>query len=317
MEQYYGLTAEMYRAVVALVDDRIKEMRLTRQDFDGVVRAQERVEGRMERVEAALERLAQAQARTEERVERLEEGQAALQQGQAAMQAAIRELAEAQARTEERVERLEEGQAALQQGQAAMQAAIRELAEAQARTEERVERLEEGQAAMQAAIRELAEAQARTEERMGRLETAMEKLAQTQAQLSQEIGGLRMDIGYGLEDVARLLLPPYLHKHYGIQLEGPEGEELQPRFFPRKGYLPDEINLYGEGWRNGQRVVVLGEAKAKIGGGVVSDFAKVLERVEPQVEGEVWRVMFGYYIHPSAQPIAKEKKILLIASYQR
>ena len=226
VEQYYGLTAEMYRAVVALVDDRMEEIRLTRQDFDRLEEAQGRVEERMKRVEAALERLAQAQARTEERVGRLEEGQAA------------------------------------------MQAAIQELARVQTR-------------------------------------------------LSQEIGGLREDIGFGLEDVARLLLPPYLHKHYGIQLEGPPGEELQRRFFPMKDRPTEEINLYGEGWRDRQQVVVLGESKARIGGGVVSEFAEVLERVEPLVKGEVWRVMFGYFIHPSAQPVAEKHRILLVASYQR
>ena len=289
MEQYYGLTAEMYRAVVALVDDRMKEVRLTRQDFDQVVEAQRRVEGHMERVEAALERLAQAQARTEERVGRLEEGQVA-------MQAAIQKLAQAQARTEERVGRLEEGQAALQKGQAAMQAAIQKLAQAQARTEERVGQLEEGQVAMQAAI---------------------QKLAQGQDRLSRDIGGLGEDIGFGLEDVARLLLPPYLHKHYGIRLEGEPGSELQRRFFPMKDRPADEIDLYGEGWRDGQHAIVLGESKARIGGGVVKDFADVLERVEPLVEGEVWRIMFGYWIHPSAQPVAEERRILLVASYQR
>ena len=79
----------------------------------------------------------------------------------------------------------------------------------------------------------------------------------------------------------------------------------------------DEINLYGEGWRNGRCAVALGESKARIGGGVVNDFARVLERVEPLVEGEMWRVMFGYWIHPSAQPAAEERRILLVASYQR
>jgi hypothetical protein len=47
------------------------------------------------------------------------------------------------------------------------------------------------------------------------------------------------------------------------------------------------------------------------------DFADTLRSVEPLVEGEVWRVMFGYYIHPSAQPVAEEHRILLVASYQR
>jgi len=34
MSEPSGLTAEMYRAVVTLVDDRMREIRVTRQDFD-------------------------------------------------------------------------------------------------------------------------------------------------------------------------------------------------------------------------------------------------------------------------------------------
>jgi hypothetical protein len=124
-------------------------------------------------------------------------------------------------------------------------------------------------------------------------------------------------IGYGLEDVAQLLLPPYLEKHYGISLEGAPAEELQRRFFPMEDELPVEIDLFGEGQRDGQDVVVLGEAKSRIGGGVVKDFVDVLERVEPLVGGDVWRVMFGYYIHPSAREVAEEYDVILMASYQR
>ena len=162
MEQQHGLTAEMYRAVVALVDDRIAETRVTRQEYDRPVQSQDRVVGRMDRVEVILEQLAQAQAATG------------------------------------------------------------------------------------AQMKELAQAQVRTEARVGGLEAALEQLAQAQA-----------------------------------------------------------------------HVVVLGEARARIGGGVVSDFSKVLKRVEPLVDGEVWRVMFGYYIHPSAKPVAEQNHIVLVASYQR
>lgn len=268
MEQYHGMTAEMYRAVIAVVDERVEAIRVTRQDFNRLNRtvgelakAQARTEERLEELAQAQRDLAQAQVRTEERMEELARAQ--------------RDLAQAQVRTEERVRRLEEGQIALQQGQAVLQ---------------------QGQAAMQMALQRLAEAQARTE---------------------VAVGKLGEDIGFGLEDIARLLLPPYLHKHYGIHLEGPAGEELQRRFFPLPDQPPLEINFYGEGQRDGRKAVVLGEAKSRIGGGVVKDFADVLAQVEPLVEGEVWRVMFGYYIHPSAQPVAQEHQILLVASYQR
>ncbi len=67
----YGLTAELYRAVVSLIDDRMSEIRVVREDFD--------------RLTATVQALAEAQRRTEERVN---------------------ELAEAQRRTEEQVQAL-------------------------------------------------------------------------------------------------------------------------------------------------------------------------------------------------------------------
>jgi len=87
MAQYQGLTAEMYRAVVAIVDDRMKEIRVVRQEFDRLVEAHARTE-------AALNRLSEAQARTEAALNRLSEAQAQTE-------ARVRELAEAQERYQE------------------------------------------------------------------------------------------------------------------------------------------------------------------------------------------------------------------------
>ncbi len=53
----YGLTAELYRAMVSLIDDRMSEIRVVREDF---------------RLTAAVHALAEAQKRTEERLERPE-----------------------------------------------------------------------------------------------------------------------------------------------------------------------------------------------------------------------------------------------------
>jgi len=235
MVQPAGMTAELYKAVVAVVDDRVGEIKVTRRDFDelkGVV--EERVGG----LEQAMERLAQAQARTEERVGGLEQ--------------AMERLAQAQARTD---------------------ASLQELAQAQARTD--------------GALQELA----------------------------RQVGRLSENIGFGLEDVARVVLPDYLAYRHNLQLEGEPGEELRRIFFEVNG-REIEINLYGEGQKDGQKAVVLGESKSRIYGREVSDFAKVLAQVEPLVEGEAVRVMFGFYIHPTALREAREKGILLVASYQ-
>jgi DNA repair exonuclease SbcCD ATPase subunit len=121
MEEFRGLTAEMYQAIVAIVDDRLREVRVTREGF--------------ERLEGAITRLAEAQARTEERVGHLETRMDRVE-------AALERLAEAQARTEARVGRLE--------------AALDRLAEAQARTEAQVGQLAQAQARTEAALQQLA-----------------------------------------------------------------------------------------------------------------------------------------------------------------
>ncbi|MFQ6058561.1 MAG: hypothetical protein ACE5MB_06770 [Anaerolineae bacterium] len=239
MEQIGGLTAEMYRAVVAIVDERVKEIRVTREDFNALR-------------DAVLE-LAQAQARTEARLE---------------------ELAQAQARTEAHLEELAQAQT--------------ELAEAQARTE--------------AQMKELAQAQTRTEEALH--------------QLARQVGTLGENIGFGLEDIARVVLPGYLERHYGLKLEGPLGAELGRKIFDVEGYWV-ELNLYGEGVRDGRKVIVLGEAKSRIHGREVEKFARDVALVEPLMKGEIMRVMFGFYIHPTAMEEAEKRQILLVASYQR
>jgi hypothetical protein len=195
--EFDGLTAEMYRAVTAIVDDRMREIKVTREDFD-------------------------------------------------ALRAVVEELARSQ----------------------------RDLAAAQARTED--------------ALRDLA----------------------------RHVGKLGETIGFGSEDIAHVVLPGYLERHHGIKLEGPLGDELDRKFFITDGW-PVEVNLYGEGLRDGQKVVILGEAKARIGGSEVHKFAQEIKKVEPLVEGEIWRVMFGYRIHPTAREAAQEHHILLVASYQR
>ena len=274
MTEVVGLTAEMYRAVITIVDERVKEIRVTREDFNAL--------------KGAVQELAQAQARTGQWVHELVQAQAPTEQ-------LVHELVQAQARTEQRME---------------------ELAQVQARTEERVGGLER-------AMQELAQAQARAEERVGGLERAMQELAQAQTRteqqmgrLTQQVGALSDSIGYGLEDIAKVVLPGYLQRHFGIRLEGVLGEELNRHFFHING-TDVEINLYGEGERDGQRVVVLGEARSRIFGSDVEKFVHNLAVMDHVLKGEVVRVMFGYFIHPSAEIAARERDILVVASYQR
>ena len=79
-----------------------------------------------------------------------------------------------------------------------------------------------------------------------------------------------------------------------------------------------EVNLYGEAIKDGKKIVVVGEVKSRIYDKDVKRFIKTLEKIESSLKDrEILPLMFGFLIHPSAQQKAKEKKIRLIASYQR
>jgi hypothetical protein len=120
MGEVYGLTAEQYQAIVAIVDDRLEAVRVTREGF--------------ERLETVMARLAEAQARTEERI-----GQVEVRVGR--LEEALARLAEAQARTEARVGQLEEVLARLAEAQARTETRLDQLATAQARTEMALQQL--------------------------------------------------------------------------------------------------------------------------------------------------------------------------------
>jgi len=212
-----GLTPELYDFVVKIVDDRIKTVRVVREEFDRLV--------------AAVEELAKAQRSTEERLGTV----------------------------------IEE---------------VRSLAEAQKRTELR--------------LNELAEAQKRTEDSMRSLSISVSRLSDV--------------IGYGLEDVARVVLPGWLERHLDVDVE-----TLERRFVEVAG-KEVELNLYGEGMRKGKKVTVVGEVMARIYGRDVEEFAS---KVENLTDKNILKVMFGFLIHPTAEKVAKEKDIILVASYMK
>lgn len=208
--EFKGLPPEVYRAIIQIVDDRMKEIKVTREDFD---RLREKVE------------------------------------------------------------------------------------ETAARHEERFDRLDR-------ALAELAEAQKRTEQVVAGLGVAIE-------QTRREVGRLSDRFGFTLEDIARVVLPGYLERHLGVRVE-----RLRRRHFTVNG-AEYEVDLYGVGQRDGTKVTVLGEVKHRIYAREVKGFVRLLARVMPQIKTEVVKVMFGFLVHPSAEAVAKEEGITLVASYER
>jgi hypothetical protein len=177
--------------------------------------------------------------------------------------------------------------------------------------EARIDRLED-------ALIRLAEAQARTEERLERLEASVVRLAEAQARteeallaLTQQVGRLAETIGFTLEDLAREVTPPYLARHYGIQVE-----ELERRFF-RMGDQEIEVDFYGEGRRGDQAMVVVGEVRSRIHGRDVEAAARLASRLTPLLPAPPVTVLFGFVIHPSAREMAGRLDAIVISSSGR
>ena len=236
------------------------------------------------------------------------------------LKATVQELAEAQKRTESRVE---------------------ELAEAQKRTEARVEELAEAQKRTEARVEELAEAQKRTEQRLDSLTMRVEELAIAQKQTQEQINrlvevqerlltkvdfldasltetrkmvaGLSDSVGYGLEDRAIRSLSPLLKERYGLQVKG----KLCRKYLPYQGGS-EEVNIYGEAEREGNPVILVGEAKAHLSIKHIDRFLKQIERLKAlgAIQGEVFPFMVSYSIRPEVESYAQEKSVALFYSYE-
>mgnify|MGYP000344840001 CR=1 FL=1 len=244
-----SITPELYEFIVKVIEDRVKEIKVTREEYDKLEKA-------VRELAEKVKELAEAQKRTEER---------------------LGELVEAQRRTEERLDQL-----ALR---------VDQLAEAQKRTEERLKRL--------------AEAQQRTE-------MAVQRLSEAVSELSRQVGRLSDVVGFGLEDIARVMAPGWFERHMGIYVE-----DLSPRFVTVDG-TEIQINLFGIGKKNAREIVIVGECKSRIYAREVKKFAETLEKIRKAFQGrEVLGFLFGYLVHPSAQEEAKKYNIVVLATYMR
>ncbi len=156
------MTPELYRTVITIVDARMAESKVLREDFDQLQKAVLSLAEAQRRTEERLNALAEAQRRTEERLDALAEAQRRTEER-------LNALAEAQRRTEERLDA---------------------LAEAQRRTEERLNALAEAQRRTEERLDALAEAQRRTEERLERLEATVQALAEAQRRTEEQVQAL-------------------------------------------------------------------------------------------------------------------------------
>ncbi len=220
------------------------------------------------------------------------------------LEVALTRLAEAQARAEERFARLEEAQMRTEES-------MRQLTAAQARTEESMRQLAAAQARTEARIEQLAAAQARTEARVEQLTAAQARTDLAVQALAQQVGRLADTIGFTLEDLAREVTPAYLAQHYNLHVS-----QLD-RHFIRLNGQELELDLYGTGQRDGERVIVVGEVRSRIYGRDVEEAMRRTTRLTPQLSGTPVTVLFGFVIHPSAREVAQRLGAIVISSSGR
>ncbi len=259
---------------------------------------QKNSEIRFEKIEESILKLTEAQKRTEERVNELAEAQKRTEERLGILEQKMAELAEAQRRTEERLGILEEKMA--------------RLAEAQEKTELRMNKLEEKMAELAEAqretektVRELSEAQKKTEKRL-------EKLIGVVEDIKVDVGSISHTVGHSLEDKAILKLPSILKEKFGIELDG----ELKRGFLENEKGVLEEINVFGFGKKNGERIFIIGEGKARFGKGDLKDFLKKIERFG-KIYGKPFPIIITYiFSTKEVEEKVQDLKISYFLSYQ-
>jgi len=169
-----------------------------------------------------------------------------------------------------------------------LKSVVRQLAEAQNRTEHRLEELAVAQ-------RELAVAQKQTE-------IAVTELVVGQKGLRAEIGGLSMDVGYGIEDKMIPHLKQFALHEFGIEVTLVDRRNV---FYPNGKH--DEVNLYVEGKKDGHTQYLIGECKAQPGKKDFDKFSQELKRLQRVLKGEITPFMVGYHFAPEVESYAVEQ----------
>ena len=193
---------------------------------------------------------------------------------------------------------------------AGLSRAVAELAEAQKRSEERLTRLEE-------TVAELAEAQRRTEERVNELaeaqkqtEEALRQLAADHRVTRERLEGISNAVGYTLEDRALRSLPERLRQE-GVEVQG----RLVRKYLHVRG-KERQVNIYGLGKRDGQEVLIMGEAKVRPSRKEVDRFLRLARRLAEEQGREAFLIFVAYDFPPSMEAYLREKGVLPVWSYE-
>jgi chromosome segregation ATPase len=320
------LSPEVKRQIVTLIDKRIKEAHVTKEDFSelkSIVKeiaiaqseladAQKRTEQKVaelseaqkltekriaelteaqKRTEQRLSELAEAQKRTEQRVDALSQKVEQLADAQKLTEERIAELTEAQKRTEQRLSELAEAQKRTEQRVDALSQKVEQLADAQKRTDERVAELAEAQKRTEQRLSELAEAQKRTEQRVDALSQKMEQLAEAQRKTEVELAKLAIEFKEVKIEIGGL------SRSFSYAFENEAYRNLPKVLKEKYGFEiieqilradigGKEINFFGKARKDNLELYIVGESKLRIESDWRMDVFSELEEKVAAVKSE-------------------------------
>jgi hypothetical protein len=143
-------------------------------------------------------------------------------------------------------------------------------------------------------VGELAEAQRRTE-------IELRELVIEHKDTRRQLGGIAQSVGYGLEDKIMPFMPDFVKKNYGMDAEIVERRNI---VYPDGRF--DELNIYVEGGKNGQKVFAVGECKAKPGKKDADKFHEMIKRIGTFLAGEIFPFLVGFGFDPEVENYIRE-----------
>jgi hypothetical protein len=173
-----------------------------------------------------------------------------------------------------------------------------------------------------AALRELAAAQRRTDASLAALAAEVKELAAElkelaagqgdlragQRELRQAVGALSDNVGFGLEELAAIVLPGVLERDEGVRVD----RFVRRYFLAESG--EEEVDLFAEAERDGAPLAVVGEVKSRIFPADVKRFAAKVDRIAPGLAVKALPLMFGFVVHPTARDAAAALGVRVVAS---
>jgi uncharacterized protein YoxC len=256
---------------------------------------------RLDRLTERVNQLAEAQRKTEERLNEFEKR---TEENFARVWEAIERLT---ARVDDLTVRLDK-----------LTERVDQLAEAQRKTEERLNQLALRVDELTERLNQLAEAQRDMAEKMSKLIDAQMQLEDSLAKLlgrmkttEERIEWIFSSIGFTIEDKSLKALPELL-KREGITVEG----NLVRRYY-KIGDEYNQLNIYGWGRKDGEKILILGEIKTRASRKEINEFIKLADKVKKS-EGNptVLLVFVAYDYRPEIEEYLKEKGIKYFWSYE-